>query len=147
MNREIMLTLTEDQAAIVSRACEFYCRIFLGQFQEIPFELMFRQSMADGEWCYRREMAEEKLIEARKFIYPDLCGVGHSYGVGKFPNADMAWNTYQVLRHALGDERRPIALFNEKLPLCQVIEKTSTLVDDAEIQHVSYSSEQLGREK
>lgn len=147
MNREIMLTLTEDQAAIVSRACEFYCRIFCGQFQEIPYELMFHQSMADGEWCYRREKAEEVLLEARKYIYPELRGAGHSYGVGKFQNADTAWNVYQVLRYVLGDERKPFALFGEELPKYSVITSESTIVDDSEIQHVSYNDEQLGRNK
>lgn len=147
MSKEIVLTLSWEEAAIVSRACDFYCRVYLGQFQEIPYELMLVQEMADGEWCYRRETAEEKLLEARSYIYPELRGVGHSYGIGKFPNADTAWNVYQVLRHAMGDGRTPIALFNEKLPTCRVVEKGDKLVDDAEIQHVGYSSEQLGREK
>ena len=123
MSKEINLILTENQAAIVSRACEFYCRIYNGQFQEIPFELMLHQDMADGEWCYRREMAEQKLLEARRYIYPDLYGAGHSYGVGKFKVADTAWNAYQVLRYALGDERKPISLFGEKLPECQIKEE------------------------
>ena len=122
MSKEISLILTEDQARVVSRACEFYCRVYLGQFQEIPFELMITQSMSDADWCYRRDEAEKKLLEAREFIYPELHGIGHSYGVGKFEVADKAWNAYQVLRYALGDERRPYAFYGEKLPVCKVSE-------------------------
>ena len=122
MSKEISLILTEDQARVVSRACEFYCRVYLGQFQEIPFELMVGQSMSDADWCYRRDEAEKKLLEAREFIYPDLHGIGHSYGVGKFDVADEAWNAYQVLRHALGDERRPYAFYGKTLPVCKAKE-------------------------
>ena len=122
MSKQIILTMTEDQARVVSRACEFYCRIYNGQFQEIPFELMLRQDMADGEWCYRREEAEKKLLEAREYIYPELYGAGHSYGIGKFECADKAWNTHQVLRHVLGDDRKPYAFFGETLPECEVRE-------------------------
>ena len=119
MSKQIVLTLDEHQAGVVSRACEFYCRVFLGQFDEIPYELMFFQPL-DDKWCYRREAAEEKLLEARRFIYPELGGMGHSYGVGKFKVSDTAWNVHQVLRHALGDDRKPYALFNETLPECEV---------------------------
>ena len=147
MSKTINLILTEEQAKVVSRACEFYCRIYNGQFQEIPFELMLCQNMADADWCYRRDKAEEKLLEARQYIYPELHGIGHSYGVGKFSCADTAWNAYQVLRYALGDERKPYALFGEELPICTVTNSEDTIVDDAEIQHVGYDSTQCGREK
>lgn len=147
MSKTINLTLTEEQAKVVSRACEFYCRIYNGQFQEIPFELMIHQNMADADWCYRRDKAEEKLLEARQYIYPELHGIGHSYGVGKFEVADKAWNVYQVLRYALGDGRKPYAFYGETLPLCSVTTSGTTIVDDGDIQHVAYSNEQLGREK
>ena len=146
MSKTIDLMLTEAQAKVVSRACEFYCRIYLGQFDEIPYELMLHQDMSDN-WCKRRDEAEKKLLEARHFIYPELYGIGHSYGVGKFEVADKAWNVYQVLRYALGDGRKPYAFYGETLPLCSVTTSESTIVDDTEIQHVSYDEEQLGREK
>ena len=125
MSKQITLTMTESQASAVSRACEFFCRIYLGQFQEISYELLFNQPL-DDKYCDRRDAADHYLFEARKFIYPELHGIGHSYGVGKFEIADKAWNAYQVLRHALGDDRKPYALFGETLPECSVKEEKSS---------------------
>lgn len=119
---EYCLKLDEHQARVVARACEFYCRIYLGQFQEITDELMLLQNVELSEWCSRRDKAEDLLFEARKYIYPELYGKGHSYGVGKYEQADTAWNAYQVLRHALGDARAPYPLFNSTLPEIEVKE-------------------------
>ena len=85
------LELNEVQAQTVSQACEFFARIKMGQF------------------------------DARKAIYPELNGIGHSYGVGKFADADRAFDVYQVLRHALGDPREPFQL-GEPLPSCTKLE-------------------------
>ena len=91
MSKKITLTMDEFQAGVVSHACEFLCRIMLGQFAEIPFDLMLPQEL-DDEWCDRREAAETYLFMARNYIYPELQGRGHSYGIGKFKDADTAWN-------------------------------------------------------
>lgn len=114
----IELTLTPEHAEIVSKACELYARIKMGQFDEIPFLCLSHQLVGD-EYCARREGAEKSLLEARKFIYPELHGRGHSYGVGKFADADRAFDVYQVLRYALGDPREPFQL-GEPLPVCKI---------------------------
>ena len=111
------LTLTKEQAQIVSLACEFYARIRMGQFGEIPYHCMMEQPF-DDTWCDRRDTAEMYLFKARENIYPDLGGRGHSYGVGKFEDADMAFDVHQVLRYALGDGREPWSLRGE-LPVCE----------------------------
>lgn len=96
----IQLTLTEEQARIVAKACEFYARMRIGQFYEVTWNFLDVQS-AD-EYCRRREEAERLLLEVRKQIYPDLTGAGHSYGIGKFEDADKSFDVYQVIRYAMG---------------------------------------------
>ena len=40
MPNKIQLTLTEEQAKIVSTACEFYARVRMGQFSEIAYHTL-----------------------------------------------------------------------------------------------------------
>lgn len=112
----IELHLTTEQANVVAQACEFFARIKMGQFDEITF-LCLSHSLSGDDYCSRRELAEKSLLEARKVIYPELHGIGHSYGIGKFVDADRAFDVYQVLRYALGDPRKPFSL-DEPLPFC-----------------------------
>jgi len=110
----IQLKMSEETAEIVSRACEFYARVRMGQFGEIVW------------WCAEHHCvedfraAEQAWLEFRKHIYPDLNGIGHSYGIGKFEDADRAFDVYQVLRQQFGDERKPFTLLAE-LPTCEKI--------------------------
>ena len=115
----IRLTLTEDQARIVSVACEFYARVRMGQFNEIPFHCLEWNGKIDNV-CKRRDEAEQLLLEARKQIYPDLHGIGHSYGMGKFKDADQSFDVHQVIRHELGDDRPPFSYY--ELPKCEKVE-------------------------
>lgn len=91
----IQLTLTEEQAQLVGMACEFYARIRMGQFGEIAFRCAEKHCPKD------REAADRAWLELRKHIYPDLCGIGHSYGIGKFEDADKAFDVYQVIRQTM----------------------------------------------
>lgn len=109
----IQITLTDKQAKLLGHACEFYARVFMGQFTEIPVELLSFAINSD-EYCERRDKADELLLEARKYIYPELCGRGHSYGIGKFENADKVWDVYQAIRVVFGDKRGSFSYY--KLP-------------------------------
>ena len=113
-----ILELTEEQARIVAGACEFYARVRMGQFNEITYNTMMDQPMED-RWCERRDEAEALLLEARKRIYPELHGIGHSYGIGKFKDADMSFDVYQVLREKFWPERMPPFSYHE-LPKCEI---------------------------
>lgn len=115
-----VLELTEAQAKTVSQACEFFARIRMGQFHEIP-HLCLANEMDSVDYCARKDAANKYLLDARKAIYPELNGIGHSYGVGKFLEADRAFDVYQVLRYALGDQRTPFQL-GEPLPTCSKLE-------------------------
>lgn len=116
----IRLTLTEEQARIVSTACEFFARIKMGQFNEIIWHTMDFQNGSD-DYCERRDKAQELLFEARQYLYPELHGIGHSYGMGAFDDADTAFDVYQVIRPFFGDARTPFS-FNE-LPKCEKYEE------------------------
>ena len=109
----IQITLTDKQAQLLSRACEFYARVYMGQFTEIPFELL-NIALSSDDYCERRDKADELLLEARKYIYPDLNGRGHSYGIGKFETADRIWDVYQAIREIFGDKRGSFSYY--KLP-------------------------------
>lgn len=109
----IQITLTDKQAKLLAHACEFYARIAMGQFTEIPYELLSFDIDTD-EYCRRREEADRLLLKARKQIYPELHGIGHSYGIGKFENADKVWDVYQAIRTVFGDPRGSFSYY--KLP-------------------------------
>ena len=117
----IKLLLTDEQANIVSVACEFYARMRMGQFNELVWHTLDLKIPLE-EYCPRRDEAERLLLEVRRQIYPALVGAGHSYGIGKFEDADKAFDVYQVLRYAKGDERRPFSY--HELP------KVERMVDD-----------------
>ena len=108
-----ILELNEEQAEIVSRACEFYARVRIGQFNEIIWHTLGSEMPED--YCGRRELAEQKLLETRRIIYPELHGIGHSYGMGKFRDADLSYDVHQVLRKAFGSGKEPFS-YNE-LPI------------------------------
>lgn len=115
----IRLTLTDEQAQIISIATEFYARVRMGQFQEIVWNTL-DMSAETGGYCRRRDEAESLLLLARKQLYPDLTiSLGHSYGIGKFKDADMSFDVHQVIRHAMGDDRPPFSYYD--LPKIEVI--------------------------
>lgn len=118
MPNKIRLTLTEEQAKIVSTACEFYARVRMGQFDRI-IDHTLDLSIPCDNYCDRRDEAEKLLLEARKQLYPELHGIGHSYGIGKFEDADLAYDVHQVLRNQFGDDRPPFSY--HELPECKKV--------------------------
>lgn len=118
----IQLTMSEDTAKVVSIACEFYARMRMGQYKELIWNMM--PGKPDDDWRRRRDEAEELLYEARKRILPELHGIGHSYGMGKFEDADRAFDVYQVLRRQFGDSRTPFTLLDE-LPLAERVDNST----------------------
>ena len=116
------LTMTEKQAAIVAEACEFLCRIKLGQFGEIIWKTLIPQDIRTDDFCDRRDAAEDLLYKAREHIFPELHGRGHSYSVGKFEDADLSFGVYEVIRHALGRGDGPYLL--KDVPTIKTIDET-----------------------
>ena len=104
-----ILELSKEQLAVLSRACEFYARIRIGQFEQITWNCLDWKNDDINNICNRRDEAERLLFEVRKQVYPDLHGRGHSYGIGKFEDADLSFDIYQVTRNKLGDDRPPFS--------------------------------------
>lgn len=100
------LIMTQDQALNLSKACEFYSRVMMGQFGEIAFQTMMPH-IGKPDFCERREQMQNLLYQARRFAFPELTGPGHSYGVGHSVTSDRAWEVYQVLRHAIAWTNHP----------------------------------------
>lgn len=108
----IELRLTDEQARICSKACELFARILMGQFQEISFVCpRSGRNASYGE-------IQDAWLKLRELIYPDLQGAGHSYGIGKFPQADAAYDITQVIRYAMGG-KEPFSY--NKLPVCKKV--------------------------
>ena len=58
-----------------------------------------------------RDEIETLLFQARELIYPELQGQGASYGVGKFPHADVAYGVHQAIRKLFGDPRENFSYY------------------------------------
>ena len=120
-----VLTMTEEQAKLIAEACEFFCRIKIGQFGEIIWKTLIPQEHIEiDDFCERRDTAEYLLFKAREYIYPELRGIGHSYGIGKFRDADIAFGVYEVIRHALGRGDGPY--FEKDVPSIEKVEEENT---------------------
>lgn len=108
----IQLTLTDQQAQIVSRACEFYARMRYGQFNELITETMEFDKIPQDKVEDFRHNAEKLLFTARTYLMPTLHGYGHSYGLGHDEVSDRAYDVYQVLRMHFGDTRTPFSYYD-----------------------------------
>lgn len=108
--------LTEEQVKLLSGICEFYARVRMGQFNEIVWTIL-DMSLPTDDYCQRRDEAEQILLDTRKILYPELHGIGHSYGIGKFADADQVYDVHQVIRYALGHWRTPFSY--HELPVCK----------------------------
>lgn len=113
------LELTKEQLQVLSTACEFYARVRMGQFKEIIWHCIDCKDRDINDMCIRRDEAERLLFEARKQIYPNLHG--YSYGIGKFKDADLAFDIHQVARMEFGDDRLPFS--NRQLPKLRKVEE------------------------
>lgn len=100
-----VLEMNEQQAKILQVALEFYARVRNGQWSEIPRICL---DIKDKNWHEKMEDSTLFLEGARKTVYPDLMkSMAHSYGVGKFPDADMAWELYTTVRHCMAWAKNP----------------------------------------
>ena len=126
-----ILEMTPEHAQSLCNACEFYARMLMGQYKELIWQSM---TISGDDYCERRDAAEEKLLEARDIILPELShSFGHSYGVGHDKTADMAWELYEVVRYVKAttehpeggwttDFSPPMSFSGEPLAKCQAVD-------------------------
>ncbi len=115
------IVVSDAQAELISGVCELYARVRMGQFKEIIWYFL-DMKLPPEDYCERRDEAEQLLLKARESIYPDLHGIGHSYGIGKFEDADKVYDVHQVIRYARGHWREPFSYY--PVPKCTVISGT-----------------------
>lgn len=126
-----ILELNEEQARTVSAACEFFSRVKCGQFGRIVEECV------GVPYPDNYEEVAKVMFKFRSLLYPDLHGIGHSYGMGKFRDADLAFDVHQVIRKHFGDPREPFSY--HELPRCYVESDRHSIVldaDDGEIENL-----------
>ena len=73
----------------------------MGKFREIIWRTLSMRHETE-DYCQRRDLAEEYLLKARRYVYPELFGIGHSYGIGHDKVADFAYDMHQATRSHLG---------------------------------------------
>lgn len=112
------IVVSDAQAELISGVCELYARVRMGQFKEIIWYFL-DMNLPSEDYCERRDEAEQLLLKARESIYPDLHGIGHSYGVGRFEDADKVYDVHQAIRYARGHWREPFSYY--PVPKCTVI--------------------------
>ena len=128
---EYVLHMDAETAQVVAHACELYARIRFGQFQEVGYLTIRPQCTGDKTFGDRIKTCREMLEKARAAAFPELENPGHSYGVGKFRDADAAWNAYQAIRYIKAWHENPgggvTVNFNEPMrvsdapmPICEV---------------------------
>lgn len=93
------LTMTPEQAREVSRACELYMRLKLGQYEELPFALM---DLSDKDFAEKRD-------EAKKYLKPgfDAMLKGRPFDKAKDAQWHTLYNLHQVVRHAIWQAEFP----------------------------------------
>lgn len=126
MSEMYTMTFTREQIENVARACEVYGRLRNGQFSELTLELSLNPHKQARK--FDRDQVDLTFVAARHAIFPELSpNIGHHYGVGHDYIADVAYDTYEVIRHALAyhdhpeggigvDFREPMCWANKPLP-------------------------------
>ena len=126
-----VLELSEEQARALQNTAELYARLRLGQWSsELPRLCI---DLKAEDFCRKRDEIAELLDSARKIAMPEL-PKGASYGVGRIPDADKAWELYTVLRYAMAWHEhpeggigvcfdKPRSYSGEPLPTCTVVRK------------------------
>ncbi len=106
MAKKYRLDLTEEQAKITRDALELYSRLKMGQWDCLADLCL---DINDKDYATKKfDILIPHLMSLRKFVYPDLPGGwGASYGVGKFDDADLAWEVHTVLRHCMALAKHP----------------------------------------
>lgn len=101
-NDTYTLTMDAETAHVVSRVCEFYARILMGQWDEISWEMVLQ----GGSFVERRESCDHYLNLARAVAFPKLAP-NQSLGIGNHRTIDTAWHTYEAVRYALAWQEHP----------------------------------------
>lgn len=102
MDTQFVLTLNEEQAYTVKRACELYARLHLGQLREVVDELLAYQ--LDNDLATRMNRIYAQTEELLLLLFPQPLELPVE---GQDGPVNTAWDIYQVLRHRMAWARTP----------------------------------------
>lgn len=129
--KKYRLELTDEQAKITLKALELYSRLRNGQWTELVDLCL---DLNDDDYARKKfDLLIPELMHLRKQVYPELPPQwGTSYGIGKFEDADLAWEIHEVLRNRIAwaehpeggagvDFDAPISFRGNELAECETI--------------------------
>ena len=96
----MIIKLNEKQAQLIAVALEQHSRMLCGQI-ELSFlkgleTALYRDCKYDDEFWQKRNTVDIHLKAIKKFVFPELTE-GASYGIGKFPEADLGYEMYKQI--------------------------------------------------
>lgn len=104
-NADKELVLSTQEARFLCRVTEFFARMRMGQWDNIVYTCI---DIRDNAFCEKRDELIPRLMTCRVMVYPYLrTHYGSSYGVGKFLDADTAWEIYEVVRYRMAWTEHP----------------------------------------
>lgn len=105
MPKKYRLDMTPEQAKITEKALELYARLKMGQWGELADLCL---DLNDPDYAYKKfDVLQPGLMQLRSVAYPSLHGIGHSFGVGSFKDADLAWEVHETIRHRIAWTEHP----------------------------------------
>jgi hypothetical protein len=127
----VTVTMNLRQTYILNAALDLYSRLYIGQFDRLDNVLMDNSGkMSFDERLDRRKVMEHLCDAMKLLIFPEL-QTNSSWGVGKFDNADIAFDLLKVIRHTLEwkdgeperytvDKDNPMKFGTEPLATCEI---------------------------
>ena len=111
----MLLKISKNEAQKLIECLDLYSRVFMGQYDQILFQIRFsriRSKAGLTDYYMREEEIEEALHKARNLALPDAkhFGFNGSYGIWSDKNdmrSIIAYDIQQVLRHSLAYHDHP----------------------------------------
>lgn len=97
------LVMSQDQAELISRACELYCRLRCGQLNELCHELLTPTNTE--AYITHRNVTDQLIFSLKRIFFPNLKNSDSYYGVGHDKQADRAFDIHQVLRNTIAQQK------------------------------------------
>src|SRR5680860_441973 len=94
------IEVTEKQARLIAVALESHSRMLCGQIELSKMTALetalYRDCKYDADFWEKRDLVDKKLEELKLLVFPEL-SVNASYGIGKYPEADLGYEMYKMI--------------------------------------------------
>lgn len=100
------LTVSKEQAEVISRATEFLARIQMGQLEDVYYQLLDGQKFKNMQ--HTEQQSVRQLLADAALIVTGHRGATLGMHTQNVPDsARTSWDIYQVIRHVLAWEDHP----------------------------------------